>query len=332
MDTSFKNINTQVNGKIDSTIYQNDLNDCALIASIFSMAQTTKGAKNLENSININNSNGEKSYDVTFKGLDETYNVTQEEIENAQNDPERQYATGDSDMTLIELAFEKCLNESNNETLDSFYVNPDDKLTGISLDLINYLFAGETGKTLCEDKTGSKSAMTINLKFQGSILNNEDLFLKDTQGNDIKLNKNTEYTINSINKDGTIDIQKQGEDSSETEKYTISKDELYNSNYLNYKSFDDTVKLMANQALENFENDKENTAVVFENGDTKQYTEVKNSNGDNAYLVGSHAYSVIDVNDDTVTLVNPWNTAEEIEVNRQELLNLDDYTVYQSNV
>lgn len=332
MDTSLNNINTQVNGKIDSAIYQNDLNDCALIASIFSMAQTTKGAKTLENSININNSNGEKSYDVTFKGLDETYNVTQEEIENAQNDPERQYATGDSDMTLIELAFEKCLNESNNETLDSFYVNPDDKLTGISLDLINYLFTGEIGKTLCEDKTGSKSAMTIGLKFQGSILNNEDLFLKDTQGNDIKLNKDTEYTINSINKDGTINIQKQGEDSSETEKYTISKDELYNSNYLNYKSFDDTVKLMANQALENFENDKENTAVVFENGDNKQYTEVKNSNGNNAYLVGSHAYSVVDVNDDTVTLVNPWNTAEEIEVNRQELLNLDDYTVYQSNV
>ena len=332
MDTSLNNINTQVNGKIDSAIYQNDLNDCALIASIFSMAQTTKGAKTLENSININNSNGEKSYDVTFIGLDETYNITQEEIENAQNDPERQYATGDSDMTLIELAFEKCLNESNNETLDSFYVNPDDKLTGISLDLINYLFTGEIGKTLCEDKTGSKSAMTIGLKFQGSILNNEDLFLKDTQGNDIKLNKDTEYTINSINKDGTIDIQKQGEDSSETEKYTISKDELYNSNYLNYKSFDDTVKLMANQALENFENDKENTAVVFENGDNKQYTEVKNSNGNNAYLVGSHAYSVVDVNDDTVTLVNPWNTAEEIEVNRQELLNLDDYTVYQSNV
>lgn len=332
MDTSLNNINTQVNGKIDSTIYQNDLNDCALIASIFSMAQTTKGAKTLENSININDSNGEKSYDVTFKGLDETYNVTQEEIENAQNDPERQYATGDSDMTLIELAFEKCLNESNNETLDSFYVNPDDNLTGISLDLINYLFTGEIGKTLCEDKTGSKSAMTIGLKFQGSILNNEDLFLKDTQGNDIKLNKDTEYTINSINKDGTIDIQKQSEDSSETEKYTISKDELYNSNYLNYKSFDDTVKLMANQALENFENDKENTAVVFENGDNKQYTEIKNSNGDSAYLVGSHAYSVVDVNDDTVTLVNPWNTAEEIEVNRQELLNLDDYTVYQSSV
>ncbi len=332
MDTSLNNINTQVNGKIDSAIYQNDLNDCALIASIFSMAQTTKGAKTLENSININDSNSEKSYDVTFKGLDETYNVTQEEIENAQNDPERQYATGDSDMTLIELAFEKCLNESNNETLDSFYVNPDDNLTGISLDLINYLFTGEIGKTLCEDKTGSKSAMTIGLKFQGSILNNEDLFLKDTQGNDIKLNKNTEYTINSINKDGTIDIQKQGEDSSETEKYTISKDELYNSNYLNYKSFDDTVKLMANQALENFENDKENTAVVFENGDAKRYTEVRNPNGNNAYLVGSHAYSVVDVNDDTVTLVNPWNTAEEIEVNRQELLNLDDYTVYQSSV
>ena len=81
-----------------------------------------------------------------------------------------------------------------------------------------------------------------------------------------------------------------------------------------------------------FENNKENTALVFANMEDGDFSEIKDSNGEEISLGSNHAYSVIDSNNDTVTLVNPWDTSEEITINKEELFSLDSFKVYSPNV
>ena len=49
---------------------------------------------------------------------------------------------------------------------------------------------------------------------------------------------------------------------------------------------------------------------------------VKDINGDKIKLVGRHAYSISEINDETVTLLNPWNTGESIVLSRETFENL----------
>ena len=49
---------------------------------------------------------------------------------------------------------------------------------------------------------------------------------------------------------------------------------------------------------------------------------VKDINGDKIKLVGRHAYSISEINDETVTLLNPWNTGESIILSRETFENL----------
>ncbi len=329
MDLSLNNITTQVNGKIDNNIQQHNLGDCGLISSVFSMAQTEDGAKNIENSININNSNGEKSYDVTFKGINETYTISDSDIKNAQNNPERQYSTGDDDMTLIELAVEKCLNETKNETVIS---QKEDKLNGVSPNLVSYLFTGETGESVSYDKEKDLQSMMDVIQSTDTIYSNEDINLKDTDGNDIQLDKNKEYKVTSYNKDGSLEIESPKNFIFGGKKYTISQEELFNSNFNNLKSNQDITLEMIDDMFKEFENDKENTALVFANMEDSDFSEIEDSNGEEISLGSNHAYSVIDSNDDSVTLVNPWDTSEEITINKEELFSLDSFKVYSPNV
>ena len=49
---------------------------------------------------------------------------------------------------------------------------------------------------------------------------------------------------------------------------------------------------------------------------------IKDINGDKIKLVGRHAYSISEINDETVTLLNPWNTGESIILSRETFENL----------
>ncbi len=44
---------------------------------------------------------------------------------------------------------------------------------------------------------------------------------------------------------------------------------------------------------------------------------VKDINGDKVKLAGRHAYTISEINDETVTLLNPWNTGESIILSRE---------------
>jgi hypothetical protein len=100
------------NGEIDEAFSQGRTGDCWLLASIKAISNSPKGLKILNDSIKVNN-NG--SVTVTLKGVNKTYTITKEELEN-----NIQLSSGDGDIRALELAVNKYIEEERgvNERLD----------------------------------------------------------------------------------------------------------------------------------------------------------------------------------------------------------------------
>ena len=101
-------LENEANGKVDETFKQGNIGDCWLLASINSIAATPKGAKILNDSLKVND---DGSIDVTFKGLNLTYNVSADELKEKKG----KYSTGDIDVRAIEIAAEKYFKEHPDE-------------------------------------------------------------------------------------------------------------------------------------------------------------------------------------------------------------------------
>ena len=101
-------LENEANGKVDESFKQGNIGDCWLLASINSIAATPKGAKILNDSLKVND---DGSIDVTFKGLNLTYNVSADELKEKKG----KYSTGDIDVRAIEIAAEKYFKEHPDE-------------------------------------------------------------------------------------------------------------------------------------------------------------------------------------------------------------------------
>ena len=318
---------TNVNGEIDNDIQQNDLGDCALLSSVFAMAQSDKGAKDIKDAIKINkNENGEETYDVTFAGIGETYTVSASEIKEAQADDGRQYSTGDDDMTLLELAVEKCFKESDDETITQIYGsdertsadNSDDEidyLNGVNPNLVDYIFTGNIGERVSSSEKTQKAIIADVIKSSEAVFSNDDLNVKDVNGKDVKISANTDYKVTSFNEDGTIDIKAPDKFIFKGDTYTISIDELYNADYNGLKSAIEASNAMTDELFDNYEQDKNSSALVFANMEQAEDGTVGTS-------------TVTDVEGDVVTLANPWDTSKELKFEKEELYKLDSFKLY----
>ena len=101
-------LENEANGKVDESFKQGNIGDCWLLASINSIAATPKGAKILNDSLKVND---DGSIDVTFKGLNLTYNVSADELKEKKG----KYSTGNIDVRAIEIAAEKYFKEHPDE-------------------------------------------------------------------------------------------------------------------------------------------------------------------------------------------------------------------------
>lgn len=102
-DCIVKNPNwNKPNCKFDKAFSQGQIGDCWLLASIAAAKRSPKGLEILNNTIK---KNSDGSYTVKFKGADKAYTVTPLEIVSNSN-----YADGDSDVRILELAAEKHYN------------------------------------------------------------------------------------------------------------------------------------------------------------------------------------------------------------------------------
>ncbi len=94
--------NGPINCKIDENFKQGEIGDCWFLASIAAIQRSLKGQEILNNMITDNK---DGSYTVKFRGSDEEYTVYAYEL------LEKNYARGDLDVRILEIAAEKHFGE-----------------------------------------------------------------------------------------------------------------------------------------------------------------------------------------------------------------------------
>lgn len=310
---------SEANGKIDSVFGQGNLQDCALLSTVYGLSLTEDGSNAISDSIKINKDENGKitGYDVTFKGTGESYHITQDELETAKTKEQdaRKYSYGDDDMTVLELALEDCFEQSQDETLrylvDNYTnLNGEDKLYGVNPASVTYLLTGEQSQWF-DVRSEDKVTKRFNANYGYST--------KTKDGNEeFTFKENGNYNLLGYASDkSSIKV----EDAATKEVVQLDYNDFMNNVFA--KDVEDDAA-SAKQKLENFTND---SVVVFavKNGDNI----VKNAKGENVELSDeAHAYAVSNVKDGIVTLVNPWNSGEKIEVTMDSLLKLGGYNVY----
>ena len=91
----------EINGQIDD-YSQGQIGDCWLLAGLSALSSSDCGQEVLQKAITQNE---DGSYSIYFKGIDDKYVVTQEDLTQARESGD--YSSGDDDVLLFELAFEK---------------------------------------------------------------------------------------------------------------------------------------------------------------------------------------------------------------------------------
>lgn len=307
------------NGEIDSIFGQGNLQDCALLSTVYGLSLTEKGSDAIRDAISINrDENGNVTgYNVTFKGTGESYHITQDELNQAKTkeDDARKYSYGDDDMTILELALEDCFEQSEDQTLrylvDNYTdLNADDKLHGVNPASVTYLLTGEKAEwydVRDEDKMTKR------------FFANENYTVKTKDGKEeFTFEANEYYKLLGYSADKTsIKI----EDIKNNRTVSLDYDDFVN-NALKKDVEDDK-----NSAKEKLENFSEDSVMVFAVKSGNNI--VKGSNGEDIELSdSSHAYAVSNVKDGIVTLVNPWNSGQPLHITMESLLNLNEYYVY----
>ncbi len=77
-----------------------------------------------------------------------------------------------------------------------------------------------------------------------------------------------------------------------------------------------------NQILDKFINNKNKDYALAASINGDWYDVVKDYNNHYFLIAGEHAYSIKSADDNTVTVVNPWNSAKEIVFERNEFINV----------
>lgn len=336
-----------INGELDTEIHQGFMPDCGLISTCYAISQNPDGKDILKDSIKTNyNESGEvESYDVYFKGIDEKYTITQDEIDEALNkvlefmfkESTYSYSTGDKDMLLLELAWSKCYSES--ETLKNLQL--DTGVTTLRPISGNYppgldnteqakLFYAITGSTPYEgyisdlynaaDKYSSAKKENI-----AKIIEERNEFtLKDlingTADKGLTFKENGIITIELNNNDTYEILTKPTEENNEMMTY---KNKNTNQTYtVRKKSFIEySSKIITQDEAEEFFESKYNE---IKDSDARvcnvhaNINDIKNINGENIELLSEHCYAIKSIDGKTITLTNPYDTSEDIVLDKNE--------------
>lgn len=333
-DSKFSN--KDVNGKIDKDFNQGHLGDCALLSTLYGFSRTKEGAQAIEDAlVELTGDDGEAiGYQVTFdkgdddKSNDETYTISRAELEVAKKGTSgRQYATGDDDVTILELALEKSFNQSQDPVLRNLVdnytsVNAEDKLNGVNPASITYLFTGDASSNYLvrpEDSISGRFTPVLDIETQ------------DLNGGTVKFQNGVTYKM-SMAKDGSYVLAK-----------NLQNDEEIKIGYNDFmskvlkpdaqKSKEDTQKLFNNFNPEKemllFATNTGNT-IIGKNSDGSPVTgvDVMGADGKNVQLIAPHAYAVRSVNNGIVTLMDPNNSSNVIQVKQESLLGLEKFHAY----
>lgn len=187
------------NGQFDGTIKQGRTGDCWLLAAVDSIIAKPEGKKAIESLIKYDKQTGDAT--ITLKGEKKQYKISAQEINAAIN-----YATGDGDARIIEIAMDKYIKE---ECYSSNYPNVsiDEEFDFISLVDINgnwprelyftlfgtdnYDFNSDEIDPAKEDFSNPQKAYSFALKGDSPM----ELFAKNSKNKDVSIERRHAYAI-----------------------------------------------------------------------------------------------------------------------------------------
>ena len=320
------------------------------MGTLYSLSNTEEGAKIIKEAITINeNSFGKvESYDVYFKGIDETITVTKDELETAeevQRSEGYSYSDGDDDVLLMELAWVKCCQEAK-EKLDKLNLNMQflglktnnreqiiKELEGVDPAKFSYALTGAKiqgnhYKEVFRDFQAKEKAPEVLEIFE----NQEEFQFKDVFGHD------GTYTINGFefNQEDTYEIIQKP---SETSNNVIT---------VKNKRTDDVATYDAQSLAESFAGCQlmqETKDIIFEEGykralNSDYFTfnvnmskaltiEMIDINGEARYLSTCHCFGVKSIDEDKIVISDPHDTQNEMTFSKEELKrNSDKFEFY----
>ena len=354
------------NGEIDENTNQGSIGDCMFIADIYGYLQSTEHANEINDAIDIvkDEAGNVLQYNVYFKGLNELYTITQDEVDEAATKykeivniqrsgnqtietteyerNERLYSRGDDDMTALELAFEKaCKNSTNPEfkkladsTNEVLSVDPTsgeiiyeqrtpeldgtiDYMNGVNENAIAYAFGFDTlmpqkndyGELIQYFKTNQ---IVTDLEGEQYLNLNSDVTVQTDNNKEVELESGEKYKVVSQSEDEVV-VEKDrflfGSDEITVSIGDIIKNEWYDTASID-KIFDD------------YQKNKNSSLVIggfIDNDMGSREINLTNINNEPISLFKHHAYTVVDVNGDIITLKNPHDTSKDIQVTRESL-------------
>ncbi len=334
-DTSSLNINSE----IDEQVKQSATGDCYLLATLNSLQETESGKEILKEAIV---DNGDGSFTVNLKGVNMSYTFTTEDLEAAEvmladgslggsavvGSGNERYSNGDDDAMLVEMAIEKFREEALNGTIKpkktwpSYVMSTISKenqekgvsaLTSGNMDQILYLLSGI--KTTSEnDKEDISSVLD---KIQKDIEENgaeyaiyagvtaKEGYVEDENGNYyIKNGKYEKVTARTPENETRYSFVGAGSNNGYIEdpngSYYLDEDGSYSV----IKKGEEYDKRYSNVG---------GSGIML--GTKEDHIRISNNS------TGNHAISVVGVTDDTVTIINPWDSDKIVEVPREDFEN-----------
>ncbi len=330
----------EVNGELDMEIQQGQMEDCGLISICNSISQSEEGKELIKSAISTNydDEGNIESYNVYFKGLDETYTVSASEMDEAYEKTVDEimdyskcsYSRGDKDMLLLELAWSKC--SENSEKLDKISSDNIIRITNTDMpEGLSNVNQTKFYKAFCGNEFNEKTDKSTN----EHIVNME----KEKESEILDLLKKTDtFKVNDlVNDEVTKGIKVTSEDKvlyefNINDTYKIMDIDSENMTYKNQTTGNTyTIDIEeAAEALSGLET-KEKNEFIFENeyklaqeSDVKVFNSnmpftVVDTKGNKQEIVQWHCYSIKSMDDDTITLVNPHDTSKDIVVSKKEL-------------
>ena len=291
-----------INKLLDEPYKQQGTGDCYFLASINALSKTEDGKKIIENSITYNAD--KHTYTVNFAGVNCSYTFNADEINEAEikrHDKIKEdgskvvgegsgwYSEGDDDVLLLEMAFEQFRQECSEGKFEG-YKWPD------------YVTYSTDNKN--DDK--DKSPLT-----SGSF----DQVCYVLTGKEPEYSSDVTNTFNMIKNSPKSDSFAIYLGVTANKGYTEA---TYGQYYINdtnkYVKVDD--KMPKDAVRYNFTGAGTNTSGITLKGvkDCAGQEITISSNG-----TGNHSLMATKVTNDTITIVNPWDSSKEITVSRKDI-------------
>ena len=337
-----------VNGEIDQDFNQGQIGDCVLLADLYSISSTQKGQDIIKDAIKINydKKGNPESYNVYFKGYDKTYNITHEELKEAERlklqyergDSEYHFSYGDDDVLLIELAWIKAcadIEELQKENIPLEDFDGPAALNGVTPYIFVKALTGAVHSTYCGKYLNELSDEQIAQQTPVimEVLENQEEFKFEDIAFPNKEEHNFYYWVDGEKKQFKIDrehiyIVEQKPSESETGEVIIRNKET--GEVLTIKA-EELIECVSSLPL-NPENDRKLFDYEFERIINSDFVmgavgnnsiEITDIEGNKIKLPAMHAYGIKEVTDDTITFINPWNSDKEFTITKDELYSHD---------